>query len=36
LKIPNLSKPPAIEKMSEELGKKKSSDEESSVDDNCS
>ena len=36
LNIPNPPKPPVIEKMPEELGKKKSSDEESSVDDKCS
>lgn len=36
LNIPNPPKPPVIEKMPEELGKKKSSDEESSVDNKCS
>ena len=36
LNIPNPPKPPVIEKMPEELGKKKTSDEESSVDDKCS
>lgn len=36
LNIPNPPKPPVIEKMPEELGKKKSSDEEASVDNKCS
>ena len=36
LNIPNPPKSSVIEKMPEELGKKKSSDEESSVDDKCS
>ena len=36
LNIPNPPKPPVIEKMPEELGKKKSSGEESSVDNKCS
>lgn len=36
LNIPNPPKPPVIEKKPEELGKKKSSDEESSVDNRCS
>lgn len=36
LEIPNPPKPPVIEKQPEELGKKKDSDAEKSVDDKCS
>lgn len=36
LDIPNPPKPPIIEKQPEELGKKKDSDAEKSVDDKCS